>query len=56
MYKTILVTPLHYACLSGRSDIIETLMLAEADKTITNDERTTPVQEAEKRRDSELLK
>ena len=49
-------TPLHLACSNGHSDIVETLMLAGADETITNDYRQTPAQVAESNRYSELLK
>ena len=35
-------TPLHIACKSGHADIVETLMLAGADETITNDDRLSP--------------
>ena len=49
-------TPLHYACGNGYSDIVETLMLAGADETITNDEGKTPAQVAESEEHSELLK
>ena len=48
-------TPLHWACRNGYSDIVETLMLAGADETITNDEGKTPAQVAESRRNRELL-
>ena len=40
-------TPLHWACSNGHSDIVETLMLAGADETITNDDGETPAQVAE---------
>ena len=40
-------TPLHWACLYGHRDIVETLMLAGADETITDDDRQTPAQLAE---------
>ena len=49
-------TPLHLACLYGHSDIVETLMLAGADGTITNDDGKTPAQVAERGRYNELLK
>ena len=49
-------TPLHLACFNGHSGIVETLMLAGADKTITNDKRETPAQVAESEGHSELLK
>ena len=49
-------TPLHRACFFGNSDIVETLMLAGADETITNDEGKTPAQVAESKGRSELLK
>ena len=49
-------TSLHYACRNGYSDIVETLMLAGADETITNDEGETPAQVAVSRRYSKLLK
>ena len=49
-------TPLHLACYTGHSDIVETLMLAGADETITNDEGKTPAQVAESKGHSELLK
>ena len=40
-------TPLHIACSNRHSDIVETLMLAGADETITNDDGKTPAQMAE---------
>ena len=49
-------TPLHLACSYGLSDIVETLMLAGADETITNDKGKTPAQWAESEGHSELLK
>ena len=49
-------TPLHIACLNGHNDIVETLMLAGADETITNDIGKTPAQWAETVGHSELLK
>ena len=49
-------TPLHKACYRGHSDIVETLMLAGADETITNDYGETPAQVAESAGHSELLK
>ena len=49
-------TPLHLACYNGYSNIVETLMLAGADETITNDRGKTPAQEAESEGHSELLK
>ena len=49
-------TPLHRACRSGYSDIVEILMLAGADETITNDRGQTPAQLAVWIRRSELLK
>ena len=49
-------TPLHLACDYGHSDIVETLIFAGADETITNDDNKTPSQVAEKRGHSELLK
>ena len=49
-------TPLYLACSTGHSDIVETLMLAGADETITNDYRQTPAQEAESKGHRELLK
>ena len=48
-------TPLHRACSSGQSDIVETLMLAGADETITNDAGKTPAQVAVREGHSELL-
>ena len=35
-------TPLHIACKSGHGDIVETLMLAGANETTTNDDRLSP--------------
>ena len=49
-------TPLHYACRHGLSDIVETLMLAGADETITNNKGKTPAQEAKYWEHSKLLK
>ena len=49
-------TPLHLACSYGRSDIVETLMLAGANETITNDEQKTPAQVAESEGYKILLK
>ena len=49
-------TPLHRACFHGNSDMVETLMLAGADETITNDDGETPGQVAEGRKHSKLLK
>ena len=49
-------TPLHYVCSNGRSDILEILMLAGADETITSDRRETPAQVAERERHGKLLK
>ena len=49
-------TPLHYACFNGHSDIVETLMLAGADETITNDGGMTPAQVAEREGHNEVLK
>ena len=49
-------TSLHLACSFGLSDIVETLMLAAADETITNDEGKTPAQVADRRGHNELLK
>ena len=40
-------TPLHIACFAGYCDIVETLMLAGADETITNNMEKTPAQAAE---------
>ena len=40
-------TPLHVACRYGNSPIVETLMRAGADETITNDRRKSPSQVAE---------
>ena len=37
-------TPLHLVCLYSHIDIVETLMSAGADETITNDRRGTPAQ------------
>ena len=37
-------TPLHIACSNGYNDIVETLMLAGANETITNDAGKTPAQ------------
>ena len=47
-------TPLHYACSNGYSDIVETLMLAGADETITNDRGETPAKVAERMGHNEL--
>ena len=49
-------TPLHFACYYGYSDVVATLMLAEADETITNDGGKTPAQVAERGRHKELVK
>ena len=49
-------TPLHLACYNGHSDIVETLMLAGADETITNDLGETPARMAGSGWHSELLK
>ena len=49
-------TPLHIACDWGYSAIVEILMLAGADMTITNDDGMTPVQVVESRRHYDLLK
>ena len=49
-------TPLHLACYNGHSDIVEILMLAGADETITNDLGETPARMAESGWHSELLK
>ena len=46
-------TPLHRACSNGHRDIVEILMLAGADETITNDYGETPAQVV---RHSELVK
>ena len=48
-------TPLLNACHYGRSDIVETLMLAGADDTITNDEGQNATQVAKKWGHRELL-
>ena len=42
-------TPLHIACRNGHSKTVETLMLAGANETITNDRRHTPLQLAKSR-------
>ena len=49
-------TALHLACDNGLYNIVETLILAGADETITNNDGETPAQLAEKRGHSELLK
>ena len=49
-------TPLHIACFNGDSDIVESLMLAGADETITNNRGETPAQVAVSVRHSEQLK
>ena len=49
-------TSLHRACYNGHSDFVKTLMLAGADKSITNDLGKTPTQQAESMRQYELLK
>ena len=49
-------TPLHNACYNGHSDVVETLMLAGADETITNDLQITPAQVAWGRGHNKLLK
>ena len=49
-------TPLHYACLHRKKYIVETLVSVEADESITNDERETPAQLAERYGHIELLK
>ena len=49
-------TPLHWACHYGLSDTVETLMLAGADETITNNDSLTPAQLAERMGHTELLK
>ena len=49
-------TPLHLACYRGYKDIVETLMVAGADETITNDDMETPAQVAEKTGHNKLLK
>ena len=49
-------TPLHLACYNGHSDIVEILMLAGADETITNDLGETPARMAESGWHSKLLK
>ena len=48
-------TPLHEACYRGHSYILEILMLAGADETITNDNGKTPAQVVN-REHKELLK
>ena len=48
-------TPLHFACFNNHSDIVETLMLAGADETITNDRGKTPAQVAVSAGHSKLL-
>ena len=48
-------TPLHIACSYGHIDIVQILMLTEADETITNDKGETPEQVAESEGHSELL-
>ena len=49
-------TPLHKACRNGISHIVETLILAGADETITNDDRKTPSQLAVSQGHNDLLK
>ena len=49
-------TPLHRACEYGHSDIVETLMFAGANETITNDLGQSPAQVAEWTKHNELLK
>ena len=49
-------TPLHLACRNGNGDIVEALMLAGADETITDDRKNTPAQEADNEGHSKLLK
>ena len=49
-------TPLHTACYYGFEDIVEILMVAGADETITNDHRRTPAQLATDMGHTELLK
>ncbi len=48
-------TPLHRACKNGYGNIVEALMLAGANETITNDEWETPAQVAVNEGHSELL-
>ena len=47
-------TALHKACFNGHSDVVETLTLAGADETITNNRGKTQVAKSAKH--SELLK
>ena len=49
-------TPLHYACYKDHCDIGETLMLAGADETITNDRGMTPAQVADIKGHGDLLR
>ena len=49
-------TPLHLACYNGHSDIVEALMLAGADETITNDDGKTALQLAEQKGHSAVRK
>ena len=49
-------TPLHYACYYTYSDIVIALMLADADETMANMYRETPVQLAERKGHKELLR
>ena len=49
-------TPLHRACSIGHYNIVEILMFAGADETITNDGGKTPAEFAERSGHSELLK
>ena len=49
-------TPLHLACYYGDSKIIEALMLAGADETITNDNCQTPAKRAIAERHEKVLK
>ena len=56
LHDNIGYTPLHWACYYGHSDIVETLMLAGADETITNNKGQTPAQVAERYGHRELSK
>ena len=54
MFFTLL--SLHIACFNGHSEIVDTLMLWGVNETIINHEWKTPLQVAEKRGYSKLLK
>ena len=49
-------TPLHFACYFGHSEIVKVLMLAGADKTICDGNTQIPIQMAERRGHTHLVK